>query len=51
MQSVFSSQAVLSLHCCILPVIQCYVFWGFLLFTCLKLVFLSEAEDVHGEGG
>lgn len=28
-----------------------FVFWGFLLFTCPKLVFLSEAEDVHGEGG
>lgn len=28
-----------------------FVFWGFLLFTCSKLVFLSEAEDVHGEGG
>lgn len=28
-----------------------FVFWGFLLFTCSKLVFLSEAEDVHAEGG
>lgn len=47
----FLFQAVLSLHFGILPVIQCFVFWGFLLFTCSKLVFLSEAEDVHGEGG
>lgn len=28
-----------------------FVFWGFLLFSRSTLVFLSEVEDVHGEGG